>query len=726
MLQTNTMKLLDVLTKYKFPQNAIDIYAASGITDLHPPQIEAINQGVLDGNNVIMSVPTAAGKTLIAELCMLNSILHNNGRALYIAPLKALASEKYNEFRNKYRPLGIKVGLAIGDHDSPGKHLSNYQIIIATAEKIDSLLRNSAGWLQGTLSVLVMDEIHFINDFSRGPTMEIVMARLMQLNPGIQILGLSATISNGKELADWVGGKLAFSTWRPIPLEEGVFYDGTITFDNGTTRVLHERTSDDVAKLCLDTIRSGGQSLVFVNSRRSAQACARNISKDISQILTDEELAKLSDIAKKAVGRSDSTKICKALGECLARGVAFHHAGLKPSQRELIEDNFRNNLIKVICATPTLAAGVNLPARRAIIRDMKRYASGMGSVYIPASEYKQCAGRAGRPQYDDHGEAIIMAKSLSEQNRLFDDFIAAETEPVTSKLNNESTLRKHILASVAAGYVQDVNGMFEFLNHTFLIHQNIGNNMIEMVSNIFDFLHAQGFIEKSGFRYFATPFGTRTSRLYIDPISALTLREGLRKVHEGKNFSNIGLLHLACCCPDSEMLSVGKKDYEELEDFHYKIEDELIVSDEEITVLEDSYTFYAILKTVWMLHKWVDEAKEETLTEMFNVGPGDIYRHVESSQWLLYGASAIAELMRYGKLSTTIDKLRRRIRYGIKEELLELTALKNVGRIRARMLFQNGYHKPADFKFATPEQIANIPGIGMSVARDIILQATTI
>src|SRR5690606_2698242 len=130
--------------------------------------------------------------------------------------------------------------------------------------------------------------------------------------------------------------------------------------------------------------------------------------------------------------------------------------------RKLIEDSFRRNAIKVICSTPTLAAGVNLPARRAIIRDCKRYAGGMGSVYISSSEYKQCAGRAGRPQYDDHGEAILMAKSLSESNAMFDKFILAEPDPVISKLGNESVLRIHILSSIAAGYVHDVNGMLDF------------------------------------------------------------------------------------------------------------------------------------------------------------------------------------------------------------------------------------------------------------------------
>ena len=158
------MNLKELLTQHAFPQTVIDVLTASGITTLHPPQAEAIRKGVLDKKNVVMAVPTAAGKTLIAELCMLKSILQDGGKALYIAPLKALASEKYHDFKKKYESLGIKIGIATGDLDSPSKYLDRYQILIATAEKVDSILRSKAGWLINSLSVIVLDEIHFIDD----------------------------------------------------------------------------------------------------------------------------------------------------------------------------------------------------------------------------------------------------------------------------------------------------------------------------------------------------------------------------------------------------------------------------------------------------------------------------------------------------------------------------------------------------------------------------------
>lgn len=719
------MNLKSTLEQYNFPPETIAALTASGIQTLHPPQADAVRKGVLENQSLVMAVPTAAGKTLIAELVMLKSIVHDGGKCLYIAPLKALASEKYHDFKKKYEPLGIKVGIAIGDLDSPSKFLSRYQIIVATAEKVDSLLRSRAQWLIESLTAIVLDEIHFINDESRGPTLEILITRIKQLNPKVQFLALSATIKNADQIAEWLNAKLTVSQWRPIPLREGVFYNDRIMFDNSAVKILKEEAPDEVSKLCLDTIRGGGQVLVFVNSRRSAQACSREVAKTIVKTIKPVEKAILKDIADDIESDPDTTKVCRKLADTIRMGAAFHHAGLKPKQRQLIEDNFRRNVIKVICSTPTLAAGVNLPARRAIIRDTKRYSSGIGSTYIPTSEYKQCAGRAGRPQYDDHGEAIIMAKTLSESHALFDKFIMAEPEPVTSKLGNESILRIHVLASIAAGYVHDVNGMLQFISHTFLAYQKLTPNLIELIGNIFEFLNEKNFIEKSGFRYFATPFGNHTSRLYIDPLTSLTLRDGLKKIHDGKSFSHVGLLHLMTCCPDSELLSVGKADYEVLEEFAAKCEDELFMGEKDIAMLEDMYTHFSTLKTTWMLDQWISEEKEESICDAFGIGPGDIYRHIESAQWLLYAAGLIAELFHYKNLTFTIGHLRNRIQYGIKEELLDLVTLKGVGRVRARNLFHKGYKNLSDLKFIDEEILASIKTIGRSLARDILHQIQT-
>lgn len=716
------MNLTETLTKYAFPQNVINVFEKEGIITLHPPQALAIQKGVLERKNLIMAVPTAAGKTLIAELALLQHILQHQGKVLYIAPLKALASEKFNDFKRKYESLGIHVGIATGDLDSPSKYLDKYHVLIATAEKVDSLLRAKSSWLLNNLSLMILDEIHFIDDESRGPTLEILTTRIKQLKPDIQILGLSATVGNAREVAGWLKAELAASSWRPIPLKEGVYYNQRIMFNNDSVRMVMEDGDDDLSHLTLDTLQSGGQVLVFVNSRRSAQASSRELCKSVTKTLKAQEKETLKELAKIISTDPSATKVCKKLADTVTHGCAFHHAGLTPKQRQLIEDYFKKDIIKVICSTPTLAAGVNLPARRAIIRDCKRYASGVGMTFIATSEYKQCAGRAGRPQYDEYGEAVLMAKSLSEQNALYERFVLAKPEDVTSKLSSEASLRIHVLSSIAAGYVHDINGMFDFLSQTFLAHQRQGLNLIGLIGEIFDFLQHNGFIEKSGFRFFTTPLGNITSRLYIDPITSLTLRDGLVKIHEGKSFSDYGLLHLMATCPDSEMLNVGKADYEKLEELSMRIEEEIILKPQDLPVLEDAYTFYATLKTMWLMARWIDEENEETLCDDFGVGPGDIYRHVESAQWLLYAAGQIAQLHHFKNLTFVIDELRRRVRYGIRAELVELSTLKGVGRIRARTLYNFGYHHLSDFQLSTAEHLASIKGIGKALAQDIVQQ----
>jgi len=717
------VKLEDVLQKYDFSVDAQKIFLASGITELYPPQAAAIENGILEGKNLLMSVPTAAGKTLVAELCMLRSILLHQGRCLYIAPLKALASEKYNDFKQKYSSLGVQVGIAIGDLDTPSHYLNRYQIIIATAEKVDSLLRSKAKWLIDALSVVVLDEIHFINDASRGPTMEILTARIKQLNPKVQILALSATVSNAQEMAEWLKAELVTSTWRPIPLKEGVYFNEQIIFNHAGTRIISEEPSDDMSKLALDTLRGKGQVLIFVNSRRSAQAVSREISSNVSQTLTADERKDLTLLSKKITGASgDATKICRKLADVISQGVAFHHAGLKPNQRDLIETHFKKNLIKVICSTPTLAAGVNLPAQRAVIRDCKRFESGLGSAYIPTSEYKQCAGRAGRPQYDSFGEAVLVAKSFSETEALFERYIRASPEPIMSKLADESALRVHILASIAGGYIYDVKGMLEFISHTFLYHQGQESNILDLITQIFEFLHREKFIEKSGYHFFPTTLGSLTSRLYIDPMTAITIRDGLKKIPPDKIFPVIGMLHLMCSCPDNPLLNVGKKDLEDLERFASQHSDELILNPENYPIFEDVYAYLATIKTAWLLLQWIEEEKEEFICDQFNVGPGDVYRHVETTQWLLYAAGNIAQLFHHKKLTFQLENLRTRIQYGIKEELLELTRLKGIGRVRARILHTHGFKKLVDLKHGSLDKIASLPHIGKTIAQDILTQ----
>lgn len=213
--------------KSRIPEELYEILEQE-ITKLRPAQEKSIKKGLLEGKNLLVCTPTASGKTLIAELAALKSIMEGKGKAVYIVPLKALASEKYRDFKRRYGKAA-KIALSIGEIDSADPYLSEYSLIIATAEKMDSLLRHHAPWLSGIKTVIV-DEIHLLNDHERGPTLEILLTILKQLLKNAQIIGLSATIGNAEELAEWLNADLVVDDWRPVKLHKGIYLDGKIEF----------------------------------------------------------------------------------------------------------------------------------------------------------------------------------------------------------------------------------------------------------------------------------------------------------------------------------------------------------------------------------------------------------------------------------------------------------------------------------------------------------------
>ncbi|MEE8199343.1 MAG: DEAD/DEAH box helicase, partial [Thermoplasmata archaeon] len=313
-----------------------------GITELYPPQEEAIGPA-LAGENLVLAIPTASGKSLVAYLALLKAVL-NGGKALYIVPLRALATEKYEDLK-RFEELGIRVALSMGDYDSDEPTLVSYDIIIATSEKADSLLRHRTHWLK-QLSVVVADEVHLINDPGRGPTLEVTLAKLRQVNPRAQVIALSATIANSAELARWLEARHIVSEWRPVPLKEGVYFDGGITWSDLSHHLIVP-DGDDIPALVRDTLREGGQCLLFVNTRASTETLARKLRPAVKPYLQRDEVALLSKTAESMTGRQEEpTSLANRLARNLKAGSAFHNAGLTNRQRKTVEDLFRAGALK--------------------------------------------------------------------------------------------------------------------------------------------------------------------------------------------------------------------------------------------------------------------------------------------------------------------------------------------------------------------------------------------
>ncbi|WP_248517873.1 ATP-dependent DNA helicase [Salinarchaeum laminariae] len=521
---------MDVESIPELPTGAVEHLRSEGVDSLYPPQAEAVEAGVTKGENLVASVPTASGKTLIAQLAMISAI-DRGGTALYIVPLRALASEKAAEFE-ALESLGIDVGVSTGNYEASGEWLSSKDLVVATSEKVDSLVRNGASWVEN-LGCVVSDEVHLIDDPERGPTLEVTLAKLRQLNPGAQLVALSATIDNADEIAAWLDAELVDTDWRPIELRMGVHFGDAAHFDDGEDEATREElpvgaSESATGAIVRDTLEDDGSTLVFVNSRRNAEAAAGRLGSVVEPNLDPEERAKLGSLAEEIRSVSD-TETSDDLADAVAQGAAFHHAGLASEHRTLIEDAFRDRLVKVVSATPTLAAGVNTPSRRVVVRDWRRFDGSSGGMKpLPVLEVHQMMGRAGRPGMDPYGEALLLAKGHDELDELFERYVEADPEPVQSKLAAEPALRTHVLATVASGFARSREELLAFLDETLYASQTEEAGRIErVVEDVLVFLQRNGFLERDGDTLTATNLGHTVSRLYLDPMSAATIVDGI-------------------------------------------------------------------------------------------------------------------------------------------------------------------------------------------------------
>jgi helicase len=708
------------LGAYGGSPHLIEALSSTGIKELYPPQILAIKEGLLEKqDSFVVVAPTASGKTLIAEMAALKVFFETGGKVIYLVPLRALAREKYEDFSNKYREINMRVMQSTGDYDSAEPWLYGGDLIIATNEKMDSLIRHRASWLRD-INLVVADEIHLLGDSHRGPTLEIVLTRLRSVNPDLRLVALSATIPNAREISDWLGARLVQSEWRPVPLKEGVYFNGSAIFNDGTSRWIPEESNLDVVDLAIETMKEGGQALIFVNTRKSAEAVARKSEKYISTLLSLDEKESLEKLSNQILGASpEPTQMCKKLAECVKNGTAFHHAGINYSQRKFIEDAFRANRIKLIGATTTLAMGLNLPSRRVILRDWWRYKSGLGIQPIPTIEIKQMAGRAGRPGFDNYGEAILIARNSRDERYLFENYIKGEPEEIDSQLANESALRTHILASIAGAFTRNEAELMDFLENSFFAYQKGSAYLSPITNKIIEFLEKEGMIVLKKDNLFATNFGRRISELYIDPLTGVIIRDALRNPKKKETFA---LLHMIACTPDMMVLTLRRKDRNEILDIFYAHADSLLIPDEEKYPTDE---ILSQLKTASALMQWILETSEDKIVGRFGIGPGDLRTLIELSDWLLYSASEIDRLFNTRETMKSISRLRVRIEYGVKEELLDLVSLRGIGRVRARNLYKSGFRGLKDIKDATVEEISKVPALGSALAEDIKRQVTS-
>jgi helicase len=471
----------------------------------------------------------------------------------------------------------------------------------------------------------------------------------------------------------------------------------------------------------LEVVRDGGQVLIFAETRRTAVEMGKKAAALLRRHMPRPDHRGLENLAQRILATGERTRLGDVLAEQALNGVAFHHAGLPGAHRKLIEDAFKAGRLKILSATPTLAAGVNLPARTVIISSYERYEAGYGRYPISVLEYKQFCGRAGRPKYDKYGEAILIAKTEDEQDYLLKNYALAEPERIWSKLGAEKVLRPHVLATIATHFANTEDGLTGFFAKTFYAFQYDPKMIKGKLGDILSFLHREQMVEFEGEDLKATKFGRRVSELYIDPVSAVVLRDGLYT--RAKHVTEVSFLHLISRTPDiSPKLYPRRGEDEMLDLFAKEHEDEFMCETPEFFGDTNGVTyeeFLAEIKCARVMYEWINETSEDGILEVHKVEPGDMLRMVDTSKWLLHATYQLAELFGHKDLLAPTYELQIRCAKGVKSELVPLVELDGVGRVRARSLFNAGYRNLDDLKHASVTDLMNVPLIGPSLAKKI-------
>jgi helicase len=698
---------IEELSEYGIPEQYVEKFKEEKILELYPPQADVVRKKLFQERNLVISLPTAGGKTLIVGLAIIHKLLKSKCKIVYIVPLVALANEKYHYFKNLFGKE-YRIAISVGDLDSADPWLAEYDIIVCTTEKLDSLIRHGVNWIK-EVGLITIDEIHLLQDPSRGPTLEILLTRLKEIVPRAQIFALSATIKNADEIAQWLNAALIVSDFRPVKLHEGVSFNSKIQFYGRPAYELSNLETE--AAILENTLNMKKQALFFVSTRKYAEGLAEKLVKITSVNLGKGERFQLETIANEIENVLEiPTKQCRKIANCIRNGVAFHHAGLLSRQKKMIEDNFKNGLIKAIVSTPTLALGVNLPAFRVVIRDAKRYYQGLGNVYIPVLEYKQMTGRAGRPQFDQFGESILIARSEEDAQDLVDRFVMGEPENITSKLAVEPILRMHTLALVASEFCKSEKTLLDFFSKTFYAFQYGEISLIEeKILNILENLAGWGFITIKKEKLIATRLGKRISDLYIDPYTAHQFVEALEKTSKRKTTTLSFLQTISNTVEMRPLLSVRTGEFSEMNELIATKENQFLQGIPEDWELEFD-NFLKSVKTSLMFEDWINESTEDQLLTKYRVAPGELRGRLGIADWLVYSLQEIVLLLGYKEISKDIIKLRVRLDYGVREELIPLVRLKNIGRVRARKLWSANLKTLEDLRKIPLESLVLIVG----------------
>jgi len=700
-----------------------------GFETLTQTQEAAIQKGLFDNKSLLVSAPTNTGKTFIGELAALNASRQKEPRrSFFLVPLKALAEQMFKSLVEKYEEWGLNVAISTSDHYEYDNALMDFDVVISTYEKLNALLVKNPN-IARDIGLVVIDEIQHVGDSDRGITLEMLLTRLRISTNNVQLIGLSATISNAETLAKWLGSLLVKVDKRDVELREGVLYTGSdsirfrgFTVSNGDFlyREFNSGKIDVERKLNLNLIpqiieqSKREQCLVFVDTQPNAEETARRIARDLP------ELPEMNSMIKELDALVESTPSTTKMKKILNKGVAFHHAGLLADERRIVESGFAKGLIKVICSTLTLGAGVNTPAKNVIIL-FNRYYDGSQML---VTTYKNISGRAGRlRKAEEFGRSLLLANNERELEFLWDNYINAKPETIASQITKTSGLDCSILGLISSKTCSSQEELMFCMQMTFfgfLVSEQFPGNYKEILAKTLkhevDRLVKMGFVVQNE-KLETTELGLRCAEELLSPETTLflyqTIAQNEAKFLKGAPYEKLvpGIIHLCCCTNDADRL-FSPRSQTEIQELVATWE---VDKDSYFCKPTDRELFLKSLRTTRMLLRWIEGISYFDLSPY--APPGIIKRIADTTQWISRGMARLAEKPLFSFENEFLDflyELSERVYFGVPKEALAIMKLRvnGIHRRRALNLAKAGYLDIDSLLEADIENLKKVDDIG--------------
>lgn len=685
------MKMTELL-RYGIPLEIIQLWGEQESETLLPVQAMAVKRhGLFDGGNLLIQAPTSSGKTFIGEMAALQTALRRK-KVLYLVPLKALAEEKWVDFRDKYAPYGVKVIISTRDHRDfdPALEAGDFSIAVIVYEKLAQLLVRRPERLE-EVELVVADELEILSDPDRGALVELMLTRV--LLTGCRMVGLSAVIGEADRLAKWLNAELVMHERRPLELRYGVLHDGVFRyrtyneFSEGEEPLVNAY-SDSAWETLMQNAREfagrGESCLVFVKARHESRRGAELLAQEVQLPAATGAIERLREL--------ETTHSREILLETLSHGVAFHNSDLSQEERHVVEVAFRAGEIGVLVSTNTLAVGMNLPARNVFIAPEKwQYDSRFGMPWktpILHSEYENMGGRAGRyGSGQDFGRSILIGATQFDYETLWRRYVEGQRERIEPRLSR-APLENHVLRLVASHACENEDAVRAFFEATLtgkwvwaetLSSEEVAFHVRAAVNRAVD----AGMIARAASGQLeATPFGQAVSAKGISIATAQELAAWLR-VSETRQWIPLDLLLAAAMTPDGRMLQVTLTSHE-YEHADYPGLLKKAAKEEDITVdvpmnrlrncnLRPFFEEVRAIKVALALCEWLDEAGIYDLEETYRMLMGQLIGAADQLSWLIDATAAIAGA--FGAKDRLIEQLQRlafRVQRGIRDDAVAL------------------------------------------------------